>query len=97
MLLKVSIDDSPLADTGACRVAGCTARGTYTPILCISLLGSEHVSRVVLPAQVCAGHRETFSQRFLTPGRRDEMEAALRSRGRAAPDWARTRVDFVSA
>jgi hypothetical protein len=97
MLLKVTIDDSALADTGPCRVEGCTARATHTPILCISLLGSEHVSRVVLPAQVCAGHRETFSQRFLTSGRRDEMEAALRSRGRAAPDWARTRVDFVSA
>lgn len=76
---------------------GCTARATHIPILCISLLGSEHVSRVELPAHVCAEHREAFSQRFLTPGRRTEMEAALRSRERAAPDWARTSVYFESA
>jgi hypothetical protein len=97
MPLELPMYVSPPAATGACGVAGCTARATHTPILSISLLGSEHVSRVVLPAHVCAGHRETFSQRFLTPGRRNDMEAALRSRGRDAPDWARTRVYFVSA
>ncbi|HET8773251.1 MAG TPA: hypothetical protein VFP80_05650 [Thermoanaerobaculia bacterium] len=97
MPLITTIESSPLAATGACQVAGCAARAAYTPILSISLLGSERVSRVILPAHVCAGHRETFSQRFLTSGRRNDMEAALRSRGRAAPDWARTRVYFVSA
>jgi hypothetical protein len=68
---------------------------THTPVLCIALLGSQHVSRVALPTHLCSDHCKTFAERFLTPARRAKMEASLHSHGRDAPDWARTHVEFV--
>ena len=78
-----------------CHVAKCKVTATQTPILCIALLGGEHVSRVRLPARVCSDHLTTFAERFLTPERRAQMEASLRSHGHGSPDWARTHVEFV--
>ena len=87
-----------LADKRAkgCHVARCTAAATHTPVLCITLLGSEHVSRVPLPMRLCPDHRGTFAERFLTHANRARMEASLLSHGRNSPDWARTRMDFVN-
>ena len=81
--------------SAACHVARCSAVATYTPILCVALRGSEHVSRVTLPAQVCGEHRGGFANSFLTPARRATMERSLRSRGRDSPDWSRTHLEFV--
>jgi len=78
-----------------CHVANCTAVVTHTPVLCIALWGSEHVSRVLLPTHICSDHRGSFAERFLTPARRAKMEASLLSHGRYAPDWARTHVEFI--
>ncbi len=76
---------SPACDTGA----------RYTPFLMIALCGRERVSRVALPLRVCAAHRETFPERFLTAGRQATIEGALRLRDRGVPDWSRTSFEFV--
>ena len=78
-----------------CHMGQCVAIAAYTPVLCVALLGREHVSRVTLPAHVCSEHRDAFAERFLTPARRAKMETSLRSHGRDSPDWSRTHVEFV--
>lgn len=80
-----------------CYVANCSAAATHAPVLCITLRGSEHVSRVLLPTQLCLDHRGTFADHFFTDARRAKMEASLLSHGRGAPDWARTHVQFVDS
>jgi hypothetical protein len=82
--------------TAPCNVARCQASASFTPILCVALLGRERVSRVTLPTHVCREHREAFAERFLTPERRAAMETSLRSHGRDSPDWSRTYVEFVN-
>jgi hypothetical protein len=76
-------------------VAACRATATHRPILCIALLGRDHVSRVALPTQLCADHRDEFAAGFLTPARRAQVERTLESRGRDAPDWERTHLEFA--
>jgi hypothetical protein len=78
----------------ACWVKGCRALARYTPILRVAQRDTEHVSPVALPVRLCATHRGVFPGMFLTTERRATMEDALRSRGRAAPDWSRTAVEF---
>jgi hypothetical protein len=78
-----------------CWVASCAVPATLVPTLRIALLGSGHVSRIALPARVCAGHREGFAIRFLTPARRAAIEASLQARGRRPPDWSRTDVELA--
>ena len=87
---------STVAARAPCRIARCAGAATYTPVLCVALLGREHVSRVALPAHVCGEHRDTFAERFLTPARRAQIETSLRSHGRDSPDWSRTHVEFVA-
>lgn len=94
--IEPSADEPSPEPVLACHVARCTSPATHRPVLYISLVGSAHVSRVALPARVCERHRDAFSEHFLTPERRAQMESALRSRGRETPDWARTRVEFVT-
>ena len=90
-----SVPRSQKAATGApCHVARCHAVATYTPVLCVALLGRAHLSRVALPARVCRDHREPYAEGFLTPERRRSMEVSLRSHGRDSPDWSRTHVTF---
>ncbi len=79
-----------------CEVSGCAATATHRPVLCIALLGHDHVSRVTLPTRVCIEHRDRFAERFLSPARRASMEASLLAHGRDAPDWARTYVTFAA-
>jgi hypothetical protein len=79
-----------------CHVARCRASASFTPVLCVALLGRERMSRVSLPAQVCREHREAFAERFLTPARRATIETSLRSHGRDSPDWSRTHVEFTT-
>jgi hypothetical protein len=93
-LFQSTIAAPPVSPTVRCCVSRCVAPATHTPILRISLSGSEHFSRVSLPAQVCARHREAFAEQFLTASRRAGIEETLRSRGRNAPDWSRTTVEF---
>jgi hypothetical protein len=78
-----------------CSSARCVAPATHTPFLVIALVGSERFSRVALPTQLCAGHRAAFAEGFLTPARRASIERSLEARGRDAPDWSRTRVEFA--
>jgi hypothetical protein len=62
----------------------------------MALVGRERVSRITLPMSVCGGHRDRFVRGFLTAERRSTMNESLRSKGRAAPDWERTHIDFVA-
>jgi hypothetical protein len=78
----------------ACWVKGCGEYAPYTPVLNVVLRQEQHVSRVALPARLCPGHRADFPRLFLTAERRASMEEALRAKGRAAPDWARTTLAF---
>lgn len=78
-----------------CHFKQCRAAAQFTPVLCIALVGRQRVSRVALPMHVCGNHRERFARGFLTPERRATMDASLRANGRAAPDWARSHVDFA--
>jgi hypothetical protein len=87
--------ESRVAPAARCCIARCTGAAMHLPILRIALLGSERVSRIALPAHLCAGHRDGFADRFLTPARRATIEASLRSRGRSPPDWSRTEVEFA--
>jgi hypothetical protein len=96
-VLEIITQPTAAPPRARCRVARCRAAATHTPILCIALLGSGRVSRLALPTDVCSGHRAAFSEGFLSPARRATMEASLRARGRGAPDWARTHVDFVTS
>jgi hypothetical protein len=89
--VQLSVEMSP---PSRCCVDRCVGAPTLTPVLRIRLVGSERVSRVVLPGHVCAAHRASFGDRFLTAARRTSIESALRARGRSAPDWARTAVEF---
>lgn len=73
---------------------GCRAYARYTPILRVAQHDTEHISQIALPVRLCAGHRGVFPGLFLTKQRRATMEKALRARGRAAPDWSRTAVEF---
>lgn len=82
----------PAAPADRCSVARCADAGSRTPVLRIALSGSEHVSRVRLPAHLCARHASGFPERFLTEARRASIELALRTRGRKPPDWSRTDV-----
>lgn len=93
-MVQVTIEQAGVAAEHRCWVARCDDAPTHTPILRIALVGSDHVSRIALPAQLCAHHREAFAERFLTPSRRASIEESLRARGRAAPDWSRTGVHF---
>jgi hypothetical protein len=76
-------------------VKGCRADALYTPVLHVALENEQRVSHVPLPMRLCLAHRGGFPSSFLTAERRAAMELTLRSRGRAAPDWARTTVEFV--
>jgi len=84
------------ASAPACHFAGCTSAAPFTPVLCMALVGRERVSRITLPMNVCGGHRERFARAFLTAERRSTVRDSLRSKRRAAPDWARTHIDFVA-
>lgn len=93
-MLEISLAPDAAALTVRCSVARCDHSASRTPILRIALFGSDHVSRIALPAHLCAKHASSFPERFLTTARRAEIEASLRSRGKNAPDWARTEVVF---
>ncbi len=83
--------------TGAvrCSAKGCAGEAPYTPFLYVAQRGRERVSRIPLPLRLCFEHRRAFERTFLTPGRRAEIESALRSAGHAPPDWSRTTLEFA--
>jgi hypothetical protein len=86
----------PAASTTAtCCVRACGADAPYTPVLYVAQQAREHLSCVRLPLRVCAAHLDGFQALYLTAQRRATMEGALRARGRAAPDWTRTTIEFA--
>jgi hypothetical protein len=93
-MLEFRLASDAAAVDRRCSVGQCAEAGSCTPVLRIALFGSLRVSRVPLPARLCAKHATSFPERFLTASRRAAIETALRSRGRNAPDWARTDVVF---
>jgi hypothetical protein len=96
--LETSLPSAPpaaAAELPPCYAKDCAAAACYRAVLHVAQEGKTRLSPVALPVHLCAEHRDAFREIVLGAYQRRKMEESLESRGKAAPDWSRSFVEFV--
>lgn len=86
--------------TTRCLRAGCEREGRFQPFLTFTAMGQPRVpgqiAKVSYPFLCCTAHRNSLKiDDFLDDNAWEHLRAALAAQGRAEPDWASVRLEWV--